>query len=302
MIEPEPRLEDQIPAGLPVGELVEAFPLNTQDDRDRFLQPRLLVSVRNAVEGVAAMRGGCDILDLKEPERGSLGAVEATVASEVLEAIRLRVTDAVAPLSILPVSIALGEVRDAMVIRGKPLDLPPLVTQIRQFFAGVSYLKLGSAGLRDVPNWQSHWHAVEQQYLDGFHSKALHQPQWVAVAYADASLAAAPTMSEVFEAAVERGCRGFLVDTWGKSDKRLFDWTSLDELRDLFTRAKAAGLLTAVAGRLRPVDFPLLTTLPVDIVGVRTAACTGGDRLGAIDPGKIVSLQEALQEAFAGMS
>ena len=38
---------------------------------------RLLVSVRSADEVAAAMAGGADIIDAKEPARGSLGAVDA---------------------------------------------------------------------------------------------------------------------------------------------------------------------------------------------------------------------------------
>ena len=35
--------------------------------------PRLLVSVRNAEEALMAVRGGADIIDVKEPSKGSLG-------------------------------------------------------------------------------------------------------------------------------------------------------------------------------------------------------------------------------------
>ena len=44
---------------------------------------RLLVSVRSAEEVAAALAGGADIIDAKEPARGSLGAVTATVLSAI---------------------------------------------------------------------------------------------------------------------------------------------------------------------------------------------------------------------------
>ena len=44
---------------------------------------RLLVSVRSAAEVAAALAGGADIIDAKEPSRGGLGAVDP----EDLEAI-----------------------------------------------------------------------------------------------------------------------------------------------------------------------------------------------------------------------
>ena len=41
---------------------------------------QLLVSVRSAVEVAPALAGGADIIDAKEPDRGSLGAVSAACA------------------------------------------------------------------------------------------------------------------------------------------------------------------------------------------------------------------------------
>jgi (5-formylfuran-3-yl)methyl phosphate synthase len=60
---------------------------------------RLLVSVRSASEVGAALAGGADIIDAKEPRHGSLGAVSRrTLAS---------ITAVVPPEC--PLSIALGD-------------------------------------------------------------------------------------------------------------------------------------------------------------------------------------------------
>ena len=46
--------------------------------------PRLLVSVRDAVEAEAALAGGAHLIDVKEPARGALGrADDATIAAVV---------------------------------------------------------------------------------------------------------------------------------------------------------------------------------------------------------------------------
>ena len=58
---------------------------------------RLLVSVRSAEEVSAALAGGADIIDAKEPARGSLGRVTPAV----LSAIAAR-TPASVPLSVRP--------------------------------------------------------------------------------------------------------------------------------------------------------------------------------------------------------
>ena len=38
--------------------------------------PGLLVSVRSAAEALAALAGGADVIDVKEPNQGSLGAAD----------------------------------------------------------------------------------------------------------------------------------------------------------------------------------------------------------------------------------
>src|SRR5207249_701962 len=65
---------------------------------------RLLVSVRGPVEARAALAGGADVIDAKDPARGALGAVSA----ERLAAIRRTVGAA------RPVSAALGDAHDAV--------------------------------------------------------------------------------------------------------------------------------------------------------------------------------------------
>src|SRR5690606_38342384 len=44
---------------------------------------QLLVSVRNRAEALAALAGGADLIDVKEPWRGSLGAAPPHVMEEV---------------------------------------------------------------------------------------------------------------------------------------------------------------------------------------------------------------------------
>jgi uncharacterized protein (UPF0264 family) len=53
--------------------------------------PRLLVSVRDAAEAVEALAGGADWIDLKEPQRGPLGAVDAVTARDVVHVVAGRV-------------------------------------------------------------------------------------------------------------------------------------------------------------------------------------------------------------------
>ena len=59
----------------------------------------LLVSVRSADEVAAALEGGADIIDVKEPAKGPLGMAEAEVVAAVVDRVKGKV----------PVSAAMGE-------------------------------------------------------------------------------------------------------------------------------------------------------------------------------------------------
>ena len=59
----------------------------------------LLVSVRSAAEARIALEAGADLIDVKEPRRGALGAADPAVWKDVCRAVAGRV----------PVSVALGE-------------------------------------------------------------------------------------------------------------------------------------------------------------------------------------------------
>src|SRR5947209_7136474 len=97
--------------------------------------PRLLVSVRNVSEAEAALAGGCDVLDIKEPGRGAMGMADLATIADIVR--RVRDTDAA-----IPMSVALGEVMDWEKERSVP-QLPD----------GIAYLKLGTAGLGNASDW-----------------------------------------------------------------------------------------------------------------------------------------------------
>ncbi len=69
--------------------------------------PRLLVSVRNSEEAAVALAAVVDLIDVKEPRSGSLGAATVDVIDGVLRLVNGH----------RPVSVALGELVDSAAIR-----------------------------------------------------------------------------------------------------------------------------------------------------------------------------------------
>ena len=219
--------------------------------------PRLLVSVRNLEEARIARAAGSDLIDLKEPHRGSLGRVDKTIADQVA-----------AELPESPLSLALGELAEWNDTVGIP-----------QIPAAIRYLKLGlshQAGVAWQPAWKRLRDAIDQRSDKRF--------DWIAVIYADAEAARSPAPEEIIEAARETNCAGVLFDTWTKSAGTLTDHVSIDRLRSYIESIHAAGMLAALAGSVREAHLPEILPLGADIIAVRGAVCSGRNRTGDVCP------------------
>ena len=260
--------------------------------------PQLLVSVRDAAEAAAALAGGADVVDVKEPARGALGAADPAVWAAVLRECAGRAA----------VSVALGEagpVLDAVppdawcgAAPGGVLDgfgAPPRVP----LPAGVRWAKLGPAGL--VADWNRAsdvWYARERFVPP---PAAAGPFGWAAVAYADHAAADAPPPGVVMTCETRDGTgagRVFLVDTFLKDGRGLFDHLGERGAAELCDRAKELGFAVALAGSLRLADVPRAVACGADVVAVRGAACDGG-RVGRVSEDKVRALKEILGERGA---
>jgi (5-formylfuran-3-yl)methyl phosphate synthase len=230
---------------------------------------KLLVSVVSADEARRALAGGADIIDVKDPREGALGAPSPRVLSEVVAAVG----------GAAPVSVALG-------------DLPALAHTAAlaargAVACGAAYVKVGLRGVRDLDAAV----AVMSAVLDavGDHVSV------IAAAYADAGALDPPALSPAWlPVVVERtGIAGALVDTFVKDGRGLYGWLSETEVGDLIARTRRAGGTFAVAGQLRLDD---LARVDADIVGVRSCVCREGDRSGELDTDLVAAAVAELAE------
>ena len=217
---------------------------------------RLLVSVVSAREARGALAGGADIIDVKDPRQGPLGAPSPRVLSEVVAEVG---ADA-------PVSVALGDLPNlphtaALAARGAAMS-------------GAAYVKVGLRGVRNLHEAVALMRAVADAVGP--------QTAVIAAAYADAAaLDPAALAPQALPDVVDRsGIAGALVDTFVKDGRGLYSWLSKSELADLIARTRRAGGSFAVAGQL---NLGELCRVEADVVGVRSAVCRGGDRAGELD-------------------
>ncbi|MBL8825698.1 MAG: hypothetical protein JNM18_01845 [Planctomycetaceae bacterium] len=229
---------------------------------------RLLVSVRDATEAAVALAAGVDLLDLKEPRAGALGAVSADIVREVAGLIDART----------PLSVACGELLDGAA------NGPNLFSS--ETLSGVSYAKVGLAGCASRADWPELWRQ--------FASALPHGTQPVAVAYVDAAHAAAPPIESVLEITAPLGARALLLDTWGKSHGGLLNHVTLPYLAEILSTTKRRGMLTVLGGSLDLATIEKLLPLVPDVIAVRGAACADR-REGNVDRVKICGLVELLR-------
>ncbi|MEX2173100.1 MAG: (5-formylfuran-3-yl)methyl phosphate synthase [Pirellulaceae bacterium] len=228
----------------------------------------LLVSVRSAAEAEVALAGGADLIDVKEPLRGSLGAADPQVWRDVRQCVAGRA----------PISAALGEL-------AADFDAGLLPRT-----AGFQFAKMALAGCAARADWASAWLTAMANLPAGVAP--------VAVAYADWQAAAAPSPDEVLAAATRADCSLMLIDTWNKSRGNLLDHLSLAELTAHSKRAAGHGMRLVLAGSLDEAAIEMLLLLRPAFVGVRGAACQGG-RERAIDLQRVKRLAQIVRGTAA---
>jgi (5-formylfuran-3-yl)methyl phosphate synthase len=222
--------------------------------------PHLLVSVRDATEAVAALAGGADLIDVKEPNRGPLGRADAATIAAVVQAVGGRV----------PISAAFGELREC-----------PLVNIAADLPDGLQYVKWGLSGL-STKGWVNH---LLEARLVTAHRRV------VAVAYADWKQADAPRPVDIVAFAAESHTAANLFDTFQKNGSTLLDWMPIEEITALVRTCQEAGVRVALAGSLSATEIDRLRGVQPDWFAVRGAVCDGG-RGGTISERRVRELAD----------
>lgn len=231
---------------------------------------RLLVSVSSPDEARAAVAGGADIIDAKDPLAGALGAVTLDTLRAIASAVNGE----------SPVSAALGDVTDERTAE----------TAAHTFASiGLSFVKLGFGPVADAGLVASLISAA----VRGARTASNGLSRVVAVAYADTGPLTGLAPAALVDVARTAGASGILIDTADKRGPGLAALLSSDSLATLVSRAHDAGLLVALAGRLTADDLPDLHNVGADIAGVRGAACIGG-RTGRVSADRVRLLKGCL--------
>ena len=221
-----------------------------------------MVSVRNAAEATTALNAGADMIDVKEPSRGALGAADWTAIAEIIKAVQGR----------CPISVALGELS-----HGLP-DLDGFC------FDKIDYVKIGLHDVTQDTDWLTAWsNAIE---------RLARVTSLVAVAYVDDCYS--PTVDFVCKKASSVGCKAILLDTFHKDGRQLFDHRTPEQVSTIIHAANDVAVV--LAGALNRQSLFRAAQLSPFAVAVRSAACVS-DRVSEIDGNRVSELKQIVRKS-----
>jgi uncharacterized protein (UPF0264 family) len=229
---------------------------------------KLLVSVVDAAEARTAAAAGADIVDVKNPAEGSLGAPAPAVIAAVRAAVPAE----------LPVSAAIGDMPN--------LPGTAALAAVGAAHSGATFVKVGLWGATTEGDAVALLRAVRDSVPGAV---------VVAAAYADAERVAPAPLAPGLLPRVARaaGVELCLLDTAVKDGRGLLEWLSPDALTALVDDAHRSGLQVALAGALRADDLPVIHGTRADVAGVRSAACHDARRTGRLDGARVRALVKA---------
>jgi (5-formylfuran-3-yl)methyl phosphate synthase len=224
----------------------------------------------NIEEARSALAGGADILDVKNPKEGSLGANFPWTIKAVAELARGRV----------PVSATIGD-----------LDYKPGTASLAALgaaFSGADYVKVGLLGVKSAEQAGDMLENIVRTVKDYDQRKKV-----VASAYSDYSRVGSIPPMLLPAVAESSGADVVMVDTAIKDGRSTFEFMNEQGLSEFISAGKSLGLEVAIAGTIGFGDLNLLNRIDPDIIGVRGIVC-GGDRKSSIRPELVNKLKLAI--------
>ncbi|SJM89827.1 (5-formylfuran-3-yl)methyl phosphate synthase [Crenothrix polyspora] len=220
---------------------------------------KMLASVNSVEEALFVLQENVDIIDLKQPALGALGALELAVVREIVATIAKR----------KPVSATIGDL---------PMHARLIFNAVQAMAeTGVDYIKLG---FFPADNWQS----IIDQLATLTENSAL-----IAVLFADQQ----PDMT-IIPALKQAGFTGVMLDTMNKKSGSLNQVMTADEIHHFIDQAKQQHLLCGLAGSLSLQSIPDLRQYQANYLGFRGALCNQHIRTGQLNQYAIKQIKLAL--------
>ena len=222
----------------------------------------MLASVNSLEEALLVLSANVDIIDLKQPALGALGALDLAAVKHIVTGIAGR----------CPISATIGD------LPMQPDTVFNAVTSMAE--TGVNYIKIG---FFPGGNWPGTVHKLSA--LTG-QNIAL-----IAVLFADTH----PADLAILNVLEDAGFKGVMLDTMDKKKGSLTQLMAKTELEQFVAQAKDRQLLCGLAGSLRFEDIPDLLPYQADYLGFRGALCREHNRVGHLNKQAVMLIRRAIK-------
>ncbi len=237
---------------------------------------KLLVSPKDIEEAKAVIRGNADIIDVKNPKEGSLGANFPWVIRAIKELVEKERGNG------MEMSATIGD-----------FDYKPGTASLAALGAasvGADYIKVGLFKIKTRQEAIDLLRGVVKA-VKGFDPTK----KVVSAFYSDYKRINSISPFEITEIGKEVDIDVAMVDTGIKDGRSTLEFLSKDELKTFVAESKALGLDTALAGSITFEDLPVIKEINPGILGVRGIVC-GGDREAQVRAELVTELRRKVSE------
>lgn len=240
-------------------------PATANANKTQLKSTQLLISVTTIEEARIALENGADIIDLKEPSLGALGALPIETIQAVVAYVK-STKDAEAKLT----SATIGDL---------PMQPELLLTHVTQLATtGVDIVKIGFFPAVDY-----------QPCLDALKPVTQAGIRLMAVFFAET------TYPQGLIAAIKHaGFIGIMLDTAKKNGLTLLDYYSQEQRVAFAKRVIKSNLQLGLAGSLRLNHVALIKEMNPSYIGFRGGVCDDNQRNLALNSAKIKAVRKTV--------
>tara|TARA_R110002096_G_scaffold3529_1_gene17321 strand:+ start:7014 stop:7757 length:744 start_codon:yes stop_codon:yes gene_type:complete len=220
----------------------------------------MLASVTSIKEAQLVHKNGVDIIDLKNPELGALGALDTNVVSNIVDSIS----------DVILTSATIGDIEP-----NDPLLYERIVSMGN---TGVDYVKVGL--FADYAN---------EYFIEVLNQAVKKNIKIIVVLFAE-DYVSLTSLEDLMTSDIS----GVMLDTKSKTDKNLLSLLNRQILDGFVRLAKSYGLLTGLAGSLQYEDISALLDIDADYLGFRGALCAENNRVRSIEIKNLVKIRKAI--------
>ncbi|MDP1658038.1 MAG: (5-formylfuran-3-yl)methyl phosphate synthase [Methylotenera sp.] len=225
---------------------------------------QLLISVTSIEEAKIAIENGVDIIDLKDPDKGALGALSIDQINSIVTYVNAQ------NIAKMNTSATIG-------------DLPMQADLISRYVAELSktkvdFIKIGFFEANDY-----------QPCLDALHASIKAGVKLIAVLFAESTYPVS-----LIESIKQAGFIGVMLDTFNKNGLTLLDFYSEKKRKEFAKEVIGNGLSFGLAGSLKLQHLDLIKEINPTYIGFRGGVCDEDKRRLSLNVEKIKAIRKTL--------